>query len=98
MPPLNEGCFWQLVLSWLIKGTGVGATNFKSKSALGKPKKLGGFLAGFRRVVGKKPFNTAGPLDKKSPHGAAHPFHVRAFQFKHWFGGQDMFQVYGKLP
>ena len=57
-----------------------------------------GFFAGFRRVVGKKPFNAAGPSDEKAfrMEQLMH-FHVRAFQFKSWFGGQDMFKVYGKL-
>ena len=34
--------------------------------------KIDGFFASFRRVVGRRPFNTVGPSsEKKAPHGAA---------------------------
>ena len=71
---------------------------FQEQERIGGTQKLDGFFAGFRRVVGKKPFNTAGPSDETAPRmEQLMHFHVRAFQFKYWFGGQDMFKVYGKL-
>ena len=71
---------------------------FQEQERIGGTQKLDGFFAGFRRVVGKKPFNTAGPSDEKAPRvEQLMHFHVRAFQFKYWFGGQVMFKVYGKL-
>ena len=61
--------------------------------------KLDGFFAGFRRVVGKKPFNTAGPTDDAQASSMEQLLlhKVRLYQFKYWFSGHDMWAVFGCL-
>ncbi|CAE7744787.1 unnamed protein product [Symbiodinium sp. CCMP2592] len=73
--------------------------HYEEQLRVGGTQKIDGFFASFRRVVGRRPFNTVGPSsEEKAPRmEQLMHFHVRLFQLKHWFGGQDMFAVFGKL-
>ena len=71
---------------------------FQEQVRAGGTQKVDGFFAAFRKVVGRRPFNTVGSDDSKADRmEEVMRFHVRLFQFKHWFGGQDMFAVFGHL-
>lgn len=72
---------------------------FQDEVRWGGTQKLDGFFAGFRRVVGKKPFNTAGPTDDARALSMEQLLlhKVRLYQFKYWFGGHDMWAVFGCL-
>ena len=73
--------------------------HYEEQARVGGTQKIDGFFASFRRVVGRRPLNTVGPSsEEKAPRmEQLMHFHVRLFQLKHWFGGQDMFAVFGKL-
>ena len=79
--------------------------NFKREVRWGGTQKLDGFFAGFRKDVGKRAFNTAGPASgseeriEQMANRMEHLIHcqVRLYQFKYWFGGHDLFAVFGKL-
>ncbi|CAE7585806.1 unnamed protein product, partial [Symbiodinium sp. CCMP2592] len=65
---------------------------FEEQERVGGSEKVDGFFAAFRKVVGKRPFHTVGSSDDRGPRmEQIMRFHVRLFQLKHWFGGQDMF-------
>ena len=69
---------------------------FEPQQRLGGTQKLDGFFARFRRIVGRKPLNTAGPSDSQAPRmEELMNFSVRAFQLKFWLAGCDMFALYG---
>ena len=71
---------------------------FSKEIRYGGTQKLDGIFAGFRREVGRRPLNTAGSSEKQADrmellmHQA-----VRLYQFKYWFGGCDLFRVFGTL-
>ena len=71
---------------------------FSNKIRYGGTQKLDVFFAGFRREVGRRVLSTAGSLEKQADrmellmHQA-----VRLYQFKYWFGGCDLFCVFGTL-
>ena len=70
---------------------------FQEQVKVGGTQKVDGFFAAFRKVAGRRPFNTVGSDDSKGDRmEEVMRFHV-LFQFKHWFGGQDMFAVVGHL-
>ncbi|CAE7251918.1 unnamed protein product [Symbiodinium sp. CCMP2592] len=74
--------------------------HYEEQLRVGGTQKIDGFFASFRRVVGRRPFfNTVGPSsEEKAPRmEQLMHFHVRLFQLKHWFGGQDMFAVFGSF-
>ena len=72
---------------------------FNNEIRWGGTQKLDGFFAGFRRVVGKRPFNTAGPSDDSRALSLEQFLlnKVRLYQFKYWFGGHDLWAVFGCL-
>ena len=61
---------------------------FKEQVCWGGTQKLYGFFAGFRKEVGKRALNTAGSLMHCQ---------VRLYQFKYWFGGLNLFSIFGKI-
>ena len=62
----------------------------------GGTQKLDGFFASFRREVGRKPFNTAGPSLKRADNLEQHLHErMRCFQLSYWLSGSDLFQVFG---
>ena len=64
----------------------------------GGTQKLDGFFASFRREVGRRPFNTAGPSLQTAANMEQHLHErVRCFQFAYWLSGSDLFQVFGAL-
>eukprot|EP00439_Symbiodinium_sp_Y106_P021464 s6652_g2.t1 len=59
----------------------------------GGTQKLDGFFASFRREVGRRPFNTAGPSLQTVANMEQHLHErVRCFQFAYWLSGSDLFQ------
>ena len=64
----------------------------------GGTQKLDGFFASFRREVGRKPFNTAGPSLKTAENLPQHLHErMRCFQLSYWLSGSDLFQAFGAL-
>ena len=71
---------------------------FQNEIRWGGTQKLDGFFAGFRRCVGKKPFNTAGDsLRAAARMEKLMHRQVRLFQFKYWFHGHDPLLIFGKM-
>ena len=57
----------------------------------GGTQKLDGFFASFRREVGRRPFNTAGPSLQTAANMEQHLHErVRCFQFAYWLSGSDL--------
>ena len=72
---------------------------FEKQVRLGGTQKLDLFFASFRRVVGRRALNTAGPPTDERAARMKQIMHtqMRLFQFKHWFEGQDVFAVLGAV-
>ena len=73
-------------------------TFFEEQVRWGGTQKLDGFFAGFRREVGKRALNTAGS-NIHSADRMEYLMHcqVRLYQFKYWFGGLNLFSIFGKM-
>ena len=57
---------------------------------------MDGFFSGFRREVGRRPFNTTGPtVDIHARMRQLMRELVRSYQWKYWFAGNDLFQLFG---
>ena len=71
---------------------------FVEETRWGGTHKLDGFFAGFRKDVGKRPLNTAGSSTESANRMEALMHQaVRLYQFKYWFGGHNLFSVFGEL-